>query len=416
MSSSPPSSLPGSLPGAPPDAEAETGIGDSPDLRVISLAGREITLVGVAHVSRESAELARRVIRERMPEGVCIELDEGRYQALRSPERFEEMDLREVIQNRQARVLVLNLLLAAYQRAIGRALGVRPGAEMLAAAESAEQLGIPLQLCDRDVGITLSRAAASIGFLQKNLLAARLLGDMLNPPKLDEASLRELRRGDTLNSVIESFGESFPALKRVLIDERDAYMAQRIRETPGRSLVVVVGAGHLPGLSRRLETGRAIDTAPLLETPPPSRALYWLGWGIPLLILGALAGIGVSQGLPAVRHGFSYWALANGIPAALGAVLALAHPLTVLVAFLAAPFTSLTPLIGVGYLTGLLQAWLMPPRVRELRSVLTDLGRPGGPWQNRMLRVLLVLMLTTLGSLFGTVLGGWEILGSALRG
>lgn len=396
--------------------EAAPGASDAPDLRVISLPGREITLVGTAHVSRESAELARRVIGERMPEGVCIELDERRYQALRTPARFEEMDLREVIRNRQASALVLNLLLAAYQRSIGRELGVRPGAEMLAAAESAERLGIPLYLCDRDVGVTLSRAARSIGFLKKNLLAANLLSAMLHPPKLDEESLRELRRGDTLNDMIESFGESFPELKRVLIDERDACMAQRIRETPGRSLVVVVGAGHLPGLSRLIEADRAIDTAPLLQTPRASRAWYWLGFGIPLLILGALVGIGVNQGLPAMRAGFITWALANGIPAAAGAVLALAHPLTVLAAFLAAPFTSLTPLVGVGYVTGLLQAWLRPPRVRELRSVPADLGRPGGLWQNRLLRVLLVLMLTTLGSLLGTVLGGWGVLGSALRG
>ncbi len=397
-----------------PDAAHDAG--DSPDLRVISLPGREITLVGVAHVSRESEELARRVIEERRPEGVCIELDERRYQALRSSARFEEMDLREVIRNRQAGALLLNLLLAAYQRSIGLRLGVRPGAEMLAAAESAERFGIPLHLCDRDVGITLSRAARSIGFWQKNLLVAGLIGATAHPPKLDEESLRELRRGDTLNDMIESFGERFPELKRVLIDERDAYMAQRVRETPGRSLVVVAGAGHLPGLARRIEAGRVVDTAPLLTKPPPSRTLYWLGWGIPLLILGALFSIGVSQGLPAMRAGFITWALANGIPAALGAMLALAHPLTVLAAFLAAPLTSLTPLVGVGYVTGLLQAWLRPPRVRELRSVTADFGRPGGLWRNRMLRALLVLVLTTVGSLFGTVLGGWGVLDSALRG
>lgn len=372
--------------------------------------GREFVLVGTAHVSQESADLVRQVIDEAECDGVCIELDEARYEALSRPQRFEALDLREIIRNRQLATLALNLVMAAYQRSLGVQLGVRPGTELLEGARAAEERGIPVHLCDREVGITLRRAWSELSLWKKLLLLSTLLASLFEKQELSEEDLRELRRADVLSNLLNEMGEAFPGIKRVLIDERDAYLAEKIRRSPGNRLVAVVGAGHVQGILAWLERPGPVDLDPLCETPSGSKAAKWVGWAVPAVILGALFAIGMRQGMGAAADNALYWVLANGVPAAIGAVVALGHPLTVLLAFVSAPLTSLTPVIGVGYLTGFLQAWLRPPLVRELSSVLDDMGSAAGFWKNRLLRILLVFALTTVGSLLGTVFGGAEIL------
>ena len=386
-------------------------------MHVALVDGREFVLVGTAHVSQESADLVREVIEERRPDGVCIELDEGRYEALSKPQRFDGLDLREVIRSRQIATLTLNLVMAAYQRSIGLKLGVRPGTELLEGAKAAEERGIPVHLCDREVGITLRRAWRALSLWKKLLLLSTLFAGLFENQELSEEDLRELRQTDVLSNLLAELGEAFPGIKRVLIDERDAYLAEKIRQTEGERLVVVVGAGHVQGILGWLERPGPVDLAPLMEAPKASSVARWIGWVVPIVIVGALVAIGMQQGLEAARDSLLYWVLANGVPAAIGAVVALAHPLTIAAAFLSAPLTSLTPVIGVGYVTGFLQAWLRPPFVHELSTVLDDLGSfPAGWWRNRLLRILLVFALTTIGSLIGTAVGGTEILGNLANG
>ncbi len=373
-------------------------------------------LVGTAHVSQESADLVRAVIDEGDCDAVCIELDQGRYEALAKPQRFDGLDLREIIRKRQLATLALSLVMAAYQRSLGLQLGVRPGTELLEGAMAAEERGIPVHLCDREVGITLRRAWAELSLWKKLLLLSTLLAGLFEKQELTEEDLRELRRADVLSNLLNELGEAFPGIKRVLIDERDAYLAERIRSTPGDRLVAVVGAGHVQGILAWLERPGPIDLEPLEKIPEGSNAMRWVGWGIPALIVGALVAIGVRQGADAAAENLTFWVLANGIPAAIGALIALAHPLTVLLAFVSAPLTSLTPVVGVGYLTGFLQAWLRPPLVRELSTVLDDMGQLSGMWKNRLLRILLVFGLTTIGSFIGTFLGGAEILKNLAAG
>ena len=388
----------------------------SDDVRVVHMADREVVVLGTAHVSRESVDLVRSAIDELRPDAVCVELDAKRFEALSRPDRFEALDLREVIRTRQLATLGLNLALASYQRSLGVALGVKPGAELLEAARCAEAAGIPVALCDRDVRITLRRAWRALSFWKRSLLLATFSAAIFEREELSEEDLRELRRTDVLTRLLSELGEAFPGLKTVLIDERDAYLAERIRETPGRRILAVVGAGHVAGLVRTLESGARADLGALSTTPKASRLTHVLGWGIPALVLLSLLAIGLRDGGAVAGENVAFFALATGLPSAAGTLLAFGHPATVLSALLLAPLTALSPLVGIGHVTALVQSWVRPPFVRELSSALDDLGSASGLWRNRLLRVLLVFTLSTLGGMIGTWVGGARLLSSLMGG
>jgi pheromone shutdown-related protein TraB len=208
---------------------------------------------------------------------------------------------------------------------------------------------------------------------------------------------------------MRELGEVMPNLKSALIDERDTYLAQRMREAPGDRIVAVVGAGHVGGIREALAASRDVDLAEIDTIPPVSPIWKVVGWGIPVLILASLAYIGVSKGLEVAGQSLLYWIIANGVPSAIGSLVALAHPITTISAFFVAPVTSLTPVIGAGYVCAFLQAYFQPPKVREFETLADDVGKPREWWRNRMLRVLLVFIFTTIGSIIGTYVGGYEI-------
>lgn len=383
---------------------------DSADVQVIAQDGREILLVGTAHVSRESAELVRALILRERPDRVCIELDAQRYEALTQRRRWEELDLREVTRKRQLAPLLANLVLAAYQKKLGGALGVLPGSELVEAAQVAESLGIPVVLCDRDVRVTLRRVWASLSLWKKSLLIGTLAGALLDRPELDEDTLRRLRDQDVLSELMRELGEALPGAKTALIDERDAYLARKIQDAGGQRVVAVVGAGHVAGIRRALEQRRPVDLEALSRIPPVPAYLKAIGWAVPVLVLGALLVLGVREGAHAVGQNALYFVLATGIPTTIGAALSFAHPAVVLSAFGVAPFTALHPLIGAGHVLAFLQAWLVPPVVRELESVADDAGTLRRWWSNRLLRIFLVFLLTTFGGMIGTYVGGAELI------
>jgi pheromone shutdown-related protein TraB len=386
----------------------------SKDVEYLRIHDREIILVGTAHISSESVELVRQVIEQERPDCVCIELDERRHRALIEKTRWEGLDLREVIRDRQLSTLALNFLLSSYQKRLGGQLGVLPGSELLEAALTAESLNIPVALCDRDVRITLRRAWAALSLFEKAKLASAALLGFTEEPQLDEAELRRIRDRDVLSELMDELGRVMPPLRRVLITERDGYLAQKIRETPGAKLVVVVGAGHIAGMKLALTHDLAVDMAEITRVPELPRMWKALGWGLPALLMAAIASIGLTKGAAAAGHSMEYWVLANSIPAALGSLLALAHPLTVLAAFIAAPFTSLLPLVGVGHVSAFVQAYVYPPRVHEFSSVSEDITVAGLWWRSRLLRVLLVFLLSTIGGLIGVSIGGARVLSSLL--
>lgn len=383
---------------------------ESADLRRIEQGGREIVLVGTAHVSRESADLVREVIERERPDAVCLELDPQRYEALAERGHWESLDLLQLIRRQQLATLLANLVLSTYQRRLGGRLGVLPGAELLEAARTAERLGIPVALCDRDVRITLRRAWASMSFWRKSQLAGTLAAALFERPELGEDELRRLRDRDVMSELMDELGRALPELKRVLIDERDAWLAERIRASAGRRIVAVVGAGHLAGMERALRERRSVDFAELEAIPPVSPVWRWVGWGIPAAILGSLGWIALRLGPEVAGQSLGAYVLATGLPTSVGAAFALAHPLTIASAFLVAPLTVLSPVVGAGHVLALVEAWLRPPLVAELERVSHDAARLRSWWGNRLLRCLLVFVFTTLGAMAGAYVGLYELL------
>jgi pheromone shutdown-related protein TraB len=380
------------------------------EVRFVRVDGREFVLVGTAHVSRESADLVRRVIEEQRPDRVCVELDEQRHRALTQKTDWESLDLKQLIRTKQLTTLLVNLLLASYQKRLGLKLGVLPGTELIEATRVAEERGIPVSLCDRNVRVTILRAWRSMSWWKKNTLAAALLGGVFGKAELTEEDLRELRQRDVLSDLIADLAREMPVLKRVLIDERDAYLATKIRDAEGRRVVAVVGAGHLDGIEQALSQQSETDLA-AIETIPEAFPLWKVvAWLVPALIVGGLVALALTKGPEVAGDNLRFWILINGIPAAIGAALAAAHPLTVLAAFLAAPVTSLSPVIGAGYVTALVQAYLRPPRVRDFQVVSEEILELRSWWRNRLLRVFLAFLMPTLGSVIGTWVGGARIL------
>jgi pheromone shutdown-related protein TraB len=374
------------------------------DIHRIIIEGKEIVLVGTAHISQESVETVRRVIESEAPETVCIELDSQRYHSLRDQRRWESLNLIQVIKSGQVPFLLANLALAAFQKRMGLHTGVKPGAELAAAGETAERLGLEVRLVDREIRTTLLRAWRKTGLWKKLNLVSTLIAGLFENQKLDEAELARLRQTDTLSAMLEEMGTLLPSVKTILVDERDTYMAHFIRQAPGAKVVAVVGAAHLPGIIRQLTETISPDTIAGLSVIPPktaiSKAVPWLipGIVIALFVAGLFTGDWGRMADAAVA-----WALATGLLAALGTVIAFGHPLTVLSAFVAAPITTLHPAIGAGMVTGLVQAFVVSPTVRDMERVGDDLASLRGWWSNRMMRVLLVFFFSSLGASAGTL-------------
>lgn len=385
-----------------------------PDVAVVRLGEKTVLLVGTAHISQISADLVRTVIEQERPDTVCIELDEKRYAALAKRRNWENLDLKQVIRSKQLATLLVNLILAAYQKKLGGQLGIAPGTELLAAAQTAESLQIPIELCDRDVRVTLRRAWRSTSLLKKGYLIGALLSSLFDKTELDEEKLAAMRQQDILSELIKELAQVMPHTKAVLIDERDIYMAERIKSAQGARLVAVVGAGHLEGIMQALHQDNSGRMERISEVPPSSLAGKIGGWLIPALIVLSLLYIGVRQGAHEFAANALFWIMAHGVPSALGALLALAHPVTIVSAFAAAPITSLSPLIGAGYVCAFVQIMMRPPVVREFEMAGKDLSSLTGWWRNKLLRIFLIFLFTTFGSALGTWVGGYRIFTNTL--
>ena len=394
-----------------PIADSPTGLlgqYDS-DVSVLTVGDKTVILVGTAHVSQESVEIVKRVIEQEHPDGVCVELDAKRFEAISHPNRWESLDLKEIIRKQQLSTLMVNLVLASFQKRLGDKLGVLPGMEMLEAIRMAEKHNVPVILGDRDVRVTMRRAWRNTPFWRKSLLVSSLMLSIFDTTEVSEDEIRNLKKQDVLSEMMKDLGKEVPTLKVVLIDERDRYLAKEIVEAPGKRTVAVVGAGHVAGICKTIEQQLSVDLEELNYVPPVSPIWKMVGWSIPLLIVGSIAWIGWQKGADAAGENALFWILANGIPSGIGGILAMAHPLTILTAFASAPFTSLTPVIGVGYVTAFVQAYFQPPIVRDFQTVAEDIAIPGRWWKSRLLRVFLAFLLPTIGSIIGTWVGGTRI-------
>ncbi len=366
----------------------------------LSFAGKEVVLIGTAHVSKESVERVKTVISAERPDTVCVELCPSRHQALRQKETWLDTDIIKVIRQRKATLLFMNLLLASFQRRLAKKFDIQPGQEMIAAMEAADEVGAGVHLADRDIRVTLTRTWRALGLWGKVKLLMQLLFSFGEVDDISEEDIERLKQEDILASVLAEVGRSLPQLKTILIDERDQYLAEKIRTAPGDKVVAVVGAGHLAGIRRNWDS--PIDLSALEKIPPRSRAFTAVKWILPVLIL-VLIGYGfVRGGAHAGTNMVGWWILANGVLAGVGAVAALGHPLTVISSVVAAPLTSLNPMIAAGWVSGLVEAFSRKPRVRDFETLSEDIASIRGFWKNKVTRILLVVVFTNLGSMFGT--------------
>ena len=365
----------------------------------LTFEDREITLIGTAHVSRESADLVVKVIEEEKPDTVCVELCESRYKAIKQKNQWQNTDLIKVIRGKKSFLLLSNLLLTSFQKKIGQKLGVKPGEEMIRAMEAADSVGAHIHLADRDIRITLSRTWRLMGLWTKMKLLAQLVTSMGEVDSIKEEDIEKMKDKDVLETLLSEIGETLPELRRILIDERDKYLTEKIRSAPGKRIVAVVGAGHVPGIKR--DWNETIDLNALDELPPKGKLFSFFKWGIPALVVGLIVLGFFYAGSSAGTHMIKWWVLANSVFAGLGAAIALAHPLTILSAIVASPITSLNPMIAAGWVAGLVETLIGKPKVKDFENLSVDILSLKGFWKNKITRILLIVVFTNLGSSLG---------------
>ena len=384
-------------------------------LVTLQLERATITLLGTAHVSRASADTVQSLLDSGEFDAVAVELCPSRHQALTNPGLLAKMDLFEVLRQGRAPMVTASLALGAYQQRMAEQLGIQPGAEMRVAVDCARKHHLPVLLIDREVGITLRRIYRSVPWWQRLGLVGGLLGSVLSREKISEEEVERLKEGDILESTFAEFAEERQDLYRPLIDERDRYMAAKLRLAPAQHqrILAVVGAGHLRGIQRYLQPSETDDSPGAvideLDTVPlPSRWPKFIPWVVVGLILSGFV-VGFSRSSELGWQLVGDWVLINGGLCALGALLAAAHPLTTVSAFLAAPLTSLNPTIGAGMVTAGVEIYFRKPRVGDFSDLRRDTAHLKGWWRNRVTRVLLVFILSTLGSAVGTYVAGFRI-------
>jgi pheromone shutdown-related protein TraB len=391
---------------------------DSQPIREIERDGVAYTLLGTAHVSKTSAEVVAQMARSGDYDSIAVELCAARLEALKGKKDWKDLDLYRIIREKKAGMVMANLALTGYQRRIAEQFGIEPGAELKAAADAAMELDLPLQLIDRDLSTTLKRCYRNIPWYKRMYMSMGLLLSSISSEEIDEDAIEKLKEGDILESTFSEFAEQSPELFESLIDERDRFMAANLRKQnegqAGKRVLAVVGAGHLEGLAKHLSEG---DHAPDQEIeklsfiPPRSRWPQIIPWLIAALILSGFA-IGFSRSPELGWDLVIMWVLINGGLAGLGALLARAHPITVLSAIVAAPLTSLNPTIAAGMVTGLVESWIRKPKVSDLERLRLDVTSVKGWFANPATRILLVFFFSNLGSAMGTWIAGFKIFGA----
>ena len=382
--------------------------------KVLTLNGRTITLIGTAHISQDSINEVTEAIKTQKPDCVAIELDQKRCDSIKNPDSWRQLDIIKVLKRGEGFLLLANLVLASFQKRMGQNVGVRPGDEMVAAMKVAEELNIPTTMVDRPIQTTLRRAWAKNSLWGKCKLLSAMISSAFTSEKISSEEIEELKNNSEMDSMMKELSDYMPTVKEVLIDERDKYLASHIWESKGSNIIAVLGAGHLPGVQAYLEKIAAgqesTDTTEIANIPNKTLGAKIKGWIIPAIIV-ILIGMGFyfggkNKGTELVLS----WVLWNGALSAIGSIIAAAHPLTILVSFIGAPITSLCPFVGVGFLTGITQAFICKPKVKDIEDLSTDAGSLKGFYKNRVLKVLLVFILSSLGSSVGTFVSGADII------
>jgi pheromone shutdown-related protein TraB len=365
---------------------------------------KEIILVGTAHISKESVKLVEETIQAEEPDVIGVELDKDRLGQLLSGKKWQETNLVEIIQTGKTYLFLLNVLLSNLQRQLGAHVGVQPGAEMLAALKAAKEKQVPIQLLDRDVKITLKRAFSEMKFKEKLKLGASITAGFFGAgEKITIEKIEELKKEDLINNLMKELGKQFPSIKKVLVDERDAYIAEMIKHSPGKKIVAVVGAGHLEGIIEHLKQNKKIDLGKITVMPKKNNYLKIIGILLPIVFAIIFIYALWVKGLPTTLNLLLYWIVITGGCSAIGALLARAHPFSIISAFVSAPITTLHPALAAGWISGLVEARFNPPKVLDFEQ-LPEVASLKGFYNNKVTHILIVAALTNLGATIGIII------------
>lgn len=384
---------------------------DESNVSRLAYQEKEIILIATAHVSRESAELVKMVIEEERPDSVCVELDEGRYESIQNPKAWQETDITKVIKSKRIGFLVANLILSSYQKKMAEKLEVPVGGEMIQGIESAKEVGASLVLADRSIQTTFLRIWRKLSFWEKVKLLTSFLFSSEEDTEISDKDLQELLKEDMLESAMAGMREQFPKIGEILINERDMYLASKIKEAPGRKVVAVLGGAHVPGIKKEIYKNQDIESISVV--PPKSFFSKVAGWIIPAIITGLLIYsfvVNIESGLQQL----STWVLWTGALGALFTAIALGHPLSILTAFVAAPITTLHPLLACGWFAGLVEATIKKPTVQDIQNIQTDIFSLKGIFKNRFLKTILIVMMANIGASIGTFIAGTDIIKNLL--
>jgi len=374
-----------------------------------------LRLLGTAHISKASADAARREVTEYEPDIVAIELCKSRLDALTRPERFDNETLGKVLREGKAPLVLFQSMLAVEQRRMGLAEGEKPGTDLLAAMQAAGEAQKEVALVDRDIQTTMRRAWRRMRFREKWRVMSAILFQEEEDEEIQVDDL--LENTDLITELMGELRDVAPAAGEVLIDERDEFLASSIQQLrPEGKVLAVIGAGHLEGVAAHLRNDIEVDKERLRElnrVEPPHRAWKGVKWGIPVLMLGLFAWMASQGDMAALKEAAITWLALNAVLAALGAAIARGHPLSILTAAVASPITSLNPMLAAGWFAGLVQLNVAAPSTKDLQAFL-KLDQLSLFWKNKVGRVLLVTAFANLGSSVGAWIAGSAIIGSLL--
>jgi len=361
----------------------------------------DVIIVGTAHVSKESVKEVEETILREKPKYVALELCEPRFEALTQKKRWEETPITELIKGNKAYFLLAYSLLSAFERNLSEKTGVRPGDEMLAGVKAAKEVGAKVVLVDRPIAITLKRAWRMSKLREKLRIAKEFLFSMFGGMEVTEEEIEELKREDVLSEMMKELSKIAPSAKKVLIDERDEYIAGKLKELDGKT-VAVVGKGHQKGIEKRLKQKKKTDFAKLEEIPRSRFSVKWFFYGLTALTIFLLIWAGISNPEKLPQY-WGAWIMLHIVFTVICGVIAMAHPLSIIAGALSSPITAILPTVAAGWVAGLVEAKIRKPTVKDFNQ-LRDLRGIRDFWSNRFTRVLLVVSLINIGSMLGTFL------------
>lgn len=381
----------------------------------MKLGKSEIILLGTAHVSRESVEDVQLAIQKEKPDAVLIELDEGRAKNLKDPDHWKHMDIVQVIRSGKIYLLFSSILLSIFQKKMGDRLTSAPGAEFKKAIELSENKEIDHYFIDREIRITLKRAWQSVGFFGKLRLMGELISSLFVSEKMEKDDIEKLKEKDALQTVLDSLPPSFRRIREIVIDERDQYMAQKVRDVTLNSakkhkrVLVIVGAGHLRGLEEALQREHDLKQLTAVREPKVVRSL--IAFLSPIVIIVAFLTYFTFYGNKKLDLAATLktWII---IKCSVTAVITVAwspHILAWLGGVIVSPVSTFLPVIKSGWIAALVEAIFRKPEVTDFESMAEATTKFKSFYRNRIFRIFMIFFLGQFSSAVGYWVFIWYV-------